>query len=212
MIILSHRGYWKTKTQQNSRLAFEKSFSSGFGIETDIRDYGGQLVISHDMPTKNCMFANELFKIYNKTNVRQTLALNIKADGLHHKLKDLLDKYELDNYFIFDMSVPDGLGYLKLGFKVFTRQSEYEKSPSFYEKSDGIWLDEFHNHWIDAKTIKTHAMNKKKICIVSPELHARNYLDEWNDYRSIVKKSGITDIMICTDHPAQAEEFFNGKN
>ena len=38
MKIISHRGYWKTKPEQNSIEALTYSFDSGFGVETDIRD------------------------------------------------------------------------------------------------------------------------------------------------------------------------------
>lgn len=41
MLILSHRGLWRHYHEKNSFEAFKKSFSSGFGIETDLRDYRG---------------------------------------------------------------------------------------------------------------------------------------------------------------------------
>ena len=47
MVILSHRGYWKD-ARKNSVDAFKASFVREFGTETDIRDYNGELVISHD--------------------------------------------------------------------------------------------------------------------------------------------------------------------
>ena len=50
MIVLSHRGYWKTAVEKNTPTAFKRSFELGFGTETDVRDRNGELVISHDMP------------------------------------------------------------------------------------------------------------------------------------------------------------------
>ncbi len=50
MIILSHRGYWKSEEERNQEVAFHRSFDLGYGTETDIRDIQGKLVISHDMP------------------------------------------------------------------------------------------------------------------------------------------------------------------
>lgn len=210
MVIISHRGYWKVETERNSHFAFERSFSSGFGIETDIRDFNGILVISHDIPNERSMSVKALFEFYNNFRTQLVIAINIKSDGLQSKLKELLHQYKIDNYFVFDMSATDGLSYLKHGFKFFTRQSEYENKPSFYDDAQGVWLDEFHRHWINEKIIKKHLKNGKKICIVSPELHGRSYLEEWNDYKKIIAKSGIADIMICTDYPAEAKEFFNG--
>ena len=53
MIILSHRGYWKSEEERNQEVAFHHSFDLGYGTETDIRDIQGKLVISHDMPQGN---------------------------------------------------------------------------------------------------------------------------------------------------------------
>jgi len=209
MIILSHRGYWKKESEKNSLEAFERSFSLGYGTETDIRDYKGELVISHDIPTKTSLSLESFFKIYKKINSELPLALNIKSDGLQIELKKLLKSYDIKNYFVFDMSVPDGLQYIREEINSFTRQSEYEKNPSFYELADGVWLDEFKDHWIDEETINTHYSNEKKICIVSPDLHKRSYENEWEHYKKIVKRLERKDLMICTDYPCKAKEFFN---
>jgi glycerophosphoryl diester phosphodiesterase len=208
MIILSHRGYWKENYEKNLPISFERSFSLGFGTETDIRDYKGELVISHDMADKNCISVKEMFEIYNKYDNSLPLALNIKADGLQVKLKEVLEEYKIMNYFVFDMSVPDGLGYLKQNIKAFTRESEYEKTPSFYDEACGIWLDEFQDHWITKEVIEKHIKNNKQVCIVSPDLHKREYKKEWQHYKTIEKELGIDNFMICTDYPEEAKEFF----
>lgn len=208
MIILSHRGYWKENYEKNLPFSFERSFSLGFGTETDIRDYKGELVISHDMADKNCISVKEMFEIYNKYDNSLPLALNIKADGLQVKLKEVLEEYKIMNYFVFDMSVPDGLGYLKQNIKAFTRESEYEKTPSFYDEACGIWLDEFQDHWITKEVIEKHIKNNKQVCIVSPDLHKREYKKEWQHYKTIEKELGIDNFMICTDYPEEAKEFF----
>jgi hypothetical protein len=209
MIILSHRGYWKEVSEENLQTAFKRSFSSGFGTETDIRDYKGELVISHDISDENCISVKEMFGIYNKYDNTLPLALNIKADGLQLKLKDLISKYNITNYFVFDMSVPDGLQYLKQNIKAFTRESEYERMPSFYDDACGIWLDEFQGHWIDKEVIDKHLKNNKQICIVSPDLHKRDHKKEWQNYKEIEKELNVNNLMICTDYPEEAKEFFN---
>ncbi|MDD6056105.1 MAG: hypothetical protein PUB96_06145, partial [Helicobacteraceae bacterium] len=180
------------------------------GVETDIRDYNGSLVISHDIATSNALSVEDFFTIYNSYSFKipSTLALNIKADGLQENLKNLLTKHNIQDYFFFDMSIPDTLGYLKLGLNIFTRQSEYEKTPAFYKESCGVWLDEFHSHWINECVIKEHLQNNKRVCIVSPDLHKREYLKEWEEYREISKKLQNNNLMLCTDKVAQAREFF----
>ena len=50
MIILAHRNYWKQPIEKNKIISFERSFSLKFGVETDIRDYNGDLMISQVLP------------------------------------------------------------------------------------------------------------------------------------------------------------------
>lgn len=209
MIVLSHRGYWLDPSERNSQTAFERSFSLGFGTETDIRDRDSRLVISHDMPDKNCMPLEHFFEIYKKYQAPLPLALNIKADGLQLELKRLLAEYSVDSYFVFDMAVPDGLLYTRQQMRTYTRQSEYETEPAFYELADGIWLDEFSGHWLTDEVIERHRANGKSVCIVSPELHKRDNAQEWRHYKQLEATIGKDRFMLCTDFPKQAQEFFN---
>ncbi|ADD69438.1 conserved hypothetical protein [Denitrovibrio acetiphilus DSM 12809] len=210
MIVLSHRGYWKDTHEKNTPIAFKRSFELGFGTETDFRDLDGELVISHDMPRKgDCISAKEFFDIYSEIGKGLPLALNIKADGLQQKLMDLLSEYSVTNYFVFDMSLPDSLQYIKYDIIAFTRQSEYELDPAFYDKAAGVWMDEFHGHWIDEAKIKQHINAEKQVCIVSPDLHKRDYQAEWREYKEIDKKLDSEKLMICTDYPEEARLHFN---
>ena len=127
MEVLSHRGFWKTAVEKNKAVAFRHSFELKVGIETDVRDSLGQLVISHDPPTGGEMLFEHFLGIYTEYGLSLPLALNIKSDGLQMALKDILNKYLVRNYFVFDMSIPDALLYKREDFNVFTRQSEYEK-------------------------------------------------------------------------------------
>ena len=56
--ILEHRAGWldeikniKNKKLQNSELGFKKTFTRNNGLETDLRDFNGEIVISHDIPS-----------------------------------------------------------------------------------------------------------------------------------------------------------------
>lgn len=209
MQIISHRGYWNSIEEKNQSFAFGRSFSSGFGLETDIRDQGGCLVISHDVPVDGCMTVEELFKMYQKLGDALPLALNIKSDGLQLKLKALIGEYNIQNYFVFDMSVPDMLGYIKEGIYCFTRQSEYEMTPALYETSSGVWVDSFEEDWVSESIIDNHFANGKKVCLVSPELHRRNYFDFWERLKKFSYVSS-NDLLLCTDHPVEARSFFCG--
>ncbi|MCV3383732.1 hypothetical protein L8T82_07740 [Campylobacter sp. IFREMER_LSEM_CL292] len=210
MKIISHRGFWIENSEKNTLKSFERSFENNFGVETDLRDMLEQIVISHDMSNSSCLTLDDFFALCKRFSNNFPLALNIKADGLQSILKEFLEKYDVNNYFVFDMSVPDALLYIKAGFNVFTRQSEYEEQPSFYNEACGVWMDEFYEHWINEKIIREHLENNKKICIVSSELHKRDFKKEWQEYKEISKKLDNDDsLMLCTDYPLQAREFFN---
>jgi len=207
MEIISHRGLWLTDTEKNTVTAFEASFKNGFGTETDFRDYKGEVVISHDMADENCIKASAFFEIYNSYEKKGTLALNIKADGLQQPMLQLLKKYQIEKYFMFDMSIPDTIGYLKNGMDFCSRQSEYEPDPAFYDDCKGIWLDAFKDIWYSEELIKNHLNKNKSITFVSPDLHKREYLDFWLFLRS-TGISQMENTILCTDFPLEAEAFF----
>jgi hypothetical protein len=208
IVILSHRGYWKRKNEKNAIIAFKRAFSLGFGAEFDIRDFCKRLVVSHNLANVNSPSLEHVFKLYKHFNMDFPLALNIKADGLEVQLNQLLHKYKIHNYFVFDLSVPSSLLYLKRKIRFFTRQSEYENNPLFYSGATGIWMDEFESHWVNKKKIIEHLKNGKEVCIVSPELHGREYLKEWEDYKIICKSIQNKMVMLCTDFPEKARQFF----
>jgi hypothetical protein len=210
MIILSHRGLWRSEKEKNTETAFRRSFDLGYGTETDIRDYCGELVISHDIADNKCISLRTFFEIYKSYSVDLPLALNIKADGLQKKLLAELNYYQISNYFVFDMSVPDGIVCVREGLKTFTRQSEFEPTPAFYELAQGVWLDEFIDHWVDTATISNHLKNGKQVCIVSPDLHRRPAQKEWQHYYEIHRELGAEEqIMICTDYAEEAARIIN---
>ena len=198
MIIISHRGYWKKTSEKNTETAFRRSFSLGFGVETDVRDFAEDLVISHDIPDSHSMSFEYFISIMVEYDNKLPLALNIKSDGLCEKLNKILKRNDITNYFVFDMSIPDTLQYKKNAIKYFTRQSEYEVAPIFYNDSAGVW--------IDSNSIQKHVSNNKNVCIVSPELHQRNYDVIWGKYKKIENNMRV---MLCTDYPEKAQKFFN---
>ncbi|WP_118986068.1 hypothetical protein [Photorhabdus sp. CRCIA-P01] len=211
MEIISHRGYWFSEREKNTATAFERSFSLGFGTETDIRDYKGELVISHDIASSDCITFKEFISIYKKNigNNNGTLALNVKADGLQEKVRLILEQENLSNYFFFDMSIPDMLGYFSLGLSTFARYSEYESINSLYDRAEGIWLDGFSQDLVTADLLNKFLSSGKKVCIVSPELHHRNHIESWKKYKTFPHNL-ISDrnLILCTDLPEDATEFF----
>ena len=204
VIIVAHRGYWLSEQEKNQRIAFERAFDNGYGIETDLRDVCGKIVISHDMPKGDEITFEEVLQIMNGRNL--PLALNIKADGQAKEIKRLLEKYNHTNYFTFDMSIPEMVVQHRVGLNVFTGLSDIIKTPILFDKANGVWLDCFNSDWFGTKEIEELLEQNKKVCIVSPDLHKRPYKEIWARYRN------VKNIMICTDYPKEAEEFFYDKN
>jgi len=207
MNIISHRGYWKSDTEKNTETAFSRSFSLGFGTETDVRDYHGGLVISHDIATGTNMLLKDFLTMANACNGRSpiTVALNIKADGLAAHVALALNSHPGLDCFVFDMSVPDMRDYFNHGIPVFTRMSEVEQQPNWLDRSAGVWLDGFESEWFSNSLILDLLKKNKRVCIVSPELHRREHLAFW---KAIKPLAGESRLMLCTDFPEQALEFF----
>ena len=208
MQILSHRGFWVTPEEKNSEIAFKRSFENGWGVETDLRDQGDKLVISHDMPGEKPAMDFEYFlDLYQSYHKTMCLALNIKADGLLNAIRTTLAKRGISTYFLFDMSFPEALLCKRGKIPFYSRQSEYETEIQLAEECAGIWLDAFEGEWYTMDVIDNHLKAGKQVAIVSPELHKRPYSDFWAELRS-ASFLNSNNLFLCTDFPADARAYF----
>ena len=207
MKILAHRGLWKLPEEKNTIKSFKAAFTSGFGIELDVRDNDSKLIVNHDAfaNSKDNLLFSEILQIYLNTSSSEYLAINIKSDGLAEEIKGLIDHFNIKNYFVFDMSIPEQLSYARVGLKFFTRVSEYEPHPIMLEESDGIWVDAFERDWYKNDLLLDFLSQQKKICIVSSELHGRSNNEQWNFLKQFKNSK---DIMLCTDKPNEAKGIF----
>jgi hypothetical protein len=208
--IISHRGVWQSPDEKNSRRAFDRAFQLSLGIEFDIRDRNGELVVAHDLAGPEDMLLADFLDAYARFGNSVTLAINIKSDGLQEKLGEALIKFGVKSYFVFDMSVPDLLIYRRKNIIYFTRQSEYEPTPAAYEGARGVWLDQFETDWVDRETIERHTGAGKDVCVVSPELHGRDHRSAWQKYRAAVVDGLPSNgsVYLCTDLVHDALEYF----
>jgi len=203
MEVISHRGYWVMPDEKNELVAFDRSFSLGFGTETDVRDHNGKLVICHDLPKGSPMqFGDYLASLARNAQRPLTQAINIKADGLAEPLAKAMRGVK-HPWFVFDMSIPDTLMQLKAGNPVFVRMSEYEPyQPAFEGKARGVWLDGFHARWFTVDTISQLLDKGLEVCVVSPELHKRDdYAAFWKALKPLKNRDGL---ILCSDLPEDA--------
>ena len=209
MIILAHRGIWNSPAEKNSATAIQHACDAGYGLEFDIRDSGRNLVVSHDIPADRVLPLNEVGATLQ--SFKSTIAFNIKSDGLTSKLKSFLDLLKIQNYFCFDMSIPETYSYHCKGINFFTHISDIQSNPVLIDSPlcKGIWLDSFHSIWYDLE-ILLHFQKQYCLpfCFVSEDLHGRDNSFQWSLLRKFNKKSGF-DNLLCTDLPKQANDFFN---
>ncbi len=210
MHIVCHRGLWGNPSEQNSLAAFKRALTAGFGLEADIRDRSGEVVISHEMANRMSPSLKQLLRLYRSLRSTSLLALNIKADGLERAVNTLLKQHAITRYFAFDMSIPTAFRFFKYHRKVVTatRHSDMELQPVLYRHARWVWLDELQRPWIQRADLEKHHRNGKKICIVSPELHRRPHKRRWAAYKALPQLLS-RQLYLCTDHPCEADRYFN---
>lgn len=205
MNLLCHRGIWKSTSEKNSLEALSLAIQNNYGIETDIRDFNGEIVISHDPPhNENYLLLKDFLRIYKKSIYSPCLALNIKSDGLSSILLNILKEFKINNYFVFDMSIPDTLSYIKLKMNVATRLSEYEAIGKINDLGEFVWLDAFESEWYSVNLISDLLKQGKKVAIVSPELHKREYKTLWSTIKPFFPNDNL---YLCTDLVFEARDF-----
>lgn len=221
MRILAHRGAWgalkekkrtekslvqKNQIEKNSTEAIVLALQRGWGIETDVRDDRGRLVISHDIADETAPALEEIFRCYQKLGADSFLALNIKADGIQQLLLEQVTRYGIRNFAVFDMSVPEEVVYESMKIPFLTRQSEIEPEPVLYDRAAGVWMDQWREEWITGQRILEHVRNGKIVGIISPEIHGMEHQRLWD----MIKSVDSDQILLCTDRPEEAEEYFYG--
>lgn len=172
-----------------------KNLSVEFGVELDIRDEGGELIISHDP-----FVMGESFEAYLKAYNHGTMILNVKSERIEHRILELIKKYTIRSYFFLDSSFPMIYLLSKEGeSNVALRFSEFEGMDTIRNMASRVqwvWVDCFtklpltHSEYIEMKTLGY------KLCLVSPELQGRDC--EIEAYKSQLASEGIVFDAICT--------------
>ena len=214
--IYAHRGLWDEAGMQNSLESILLALEEGFSVETDIRDFAGELVVSHDPATEESLRWLELLRsieLLQKDLNDQNFALNIKSDGLIPLFRRT--GFLHSPHFFFDFSIPEGQQYRREGLPIASRLSEYESQTTFsFETSvPAVWLDGFHDDWYTDSPVIESFLNLNPaipVILVSPELHGRDFSRAWVWLRD--KYVGGSNISICTDHPYKVEEFLIGSS
>ena len=133
MIIIKHR---------QNEISDLKQLPKNFGAEIDIRSQFNELILHHDPFNKGQLLKNWLEHYDHKF-----LILNVKEEGLEEMIINLLEKFNISNYFFLDQSFPFLMKYSRKKNKhLATRLSDYENIKnivSLKNKVQWVWIDYF---------------------------------------------------------------------
>jgi len=207
MKIIAHRGMWDKEIDQNTISSFKRALNYGCGIETDIRNLSGNLVISHELVSESSIsFDTVLDTIAPDLIIKKLpLCINIKEDGLIEMIVESLLPYPELDYAVFDASLPELYKFAQNTIPYLCRISDYEVFNKLIENCSGIWLDSLDGNWITHDKLSELTSYKKRIFIVSPELHSREYEDLWEILKHFDFK---VETYLCTDNILKALEKF----
>jgi hypothetical protein len=168
-----------------------------FGVEIDLRDRGERLILQHD-PFVDGEDAEPYFAKYKNG----TLILNVKSERIEFRILELMEKYEIENYFFLDSSFPMIYQLMKRGeTRIAMRFSEYESIDTVMKLEgiiEWIWVDCFTFLPISKDLYRTLKNCGFKLCLVSPELQGRP--EDIVSYRDQLKEDDIVFDAICTKH------------
>lgn len=201
-LIFAHRGFWHTRSEQNSKIAIDRAKLLNVSVEVDIRTLADQIVISHDLNDSISTQFPDL-EFFSKNRV----AINIKEDGLQDKLHNYVSNMRANNSFIFDASIPEMVKYYEKDFPTALRLSEFEQEIPW--KTTNIWLDSFYSDWWIKKDIIQKFSDNYNLIVVSPELHHRDHKQAWDVVLNHLQK-GNPNLGICTDYPLDFLRQANG--
>ena len=125
--VLCHRGWWDKPEEQNTLAAFARAFDAGLGVELDVRDFDGELVVSHDPPLITLdkfgrveppdRYFEEVLDHLGDRDL--PLAVNVKSCGLAPLFAAITPKPK--NWFFFDVAPGDEVPYMRNGLPLFAR-------------------------------------------------------------------------------------------
>ena len=166
-----------------------------FGVEVDLRDSNGEIIMVHDpfMP-------GEKFEEYLKHYKHKLIILNVKSERIEFKILELLKKFKVKDYFFLDCSFPMIYTLNKAGEKnIAIRFSEYEPIENVLAAKDmvkWIWVDCFSKFPVDDDIYKKIKQTGLRTCLVSPELVGRP--EDLIKYINFIKAHKMNFDAACT--------------
>jgi len=185
---------------RRNTMADLKATPTDYGVELDVRSFGGRLVIHHDP-----FVVGEDFQEWLSVYEHGTLILNVKEEGLEYRLVELMARHGVNNYFFLDQSFPFLVKSAQIGEKrCAVRVSEYESidtAMALAGKIDWIWVDCFTKFPLIGKDATRLKKAGFRLCLVSPELQGRDAVVEIPQLARFIREERIRPDAVCTKRP-----------
>lgn len=177
-----------------------KALDRPYGVELDLRDEGGELILSHDPFSPGESFEAFLEVYCEALSERGTLILNIKSERIEWRVLEHMRLRGIERYFFLDSSFPMIYALSEQGERrCAIRFSELEGMDTLRAMAgrvEWVWVDCFTHlpltpvHYADMRALGY------KLCLVSPELQGRP--EDIAAYRVQCAAEGYAFDAICT--------------
>ena len=171
-------------------------FGVADGIEFDIRDTGGEIVVQHDPFVGGQLFTDFLkFCPPNKFYI-----VNVKSEGIERRAIADLEAHGITQFFLLDCSIPMMVRLGKEGERrLAVRFSEYESLATVEAMApfvSWVWVDVFTQLPISSFVEILFHNRGLKLCLVSPELQGQQ--EKVVEYKTLLAKRGVTIDAVCS--------------
>jgi hypothetical protein len=175
------------------------------GIEIDLRTLEGQIILQHEP-----FLEGENFKSWLQMWNGQEIILNIKEEGLEEIILEILEVFNVKNYFFLDQSFPFVVKTLRTGNKnIAVRVSDIESiETALALECNWVWLDCFSGDWrylLDV--VPVLSSQGKRTCLVSPELVRSNSGFEVSELQNMLLMHDIRIDAVCTKNKSSWENY-----
>jgi hypothetical protein len=173
-----------------------KVFGAADGIEFDIRDTGGDIVVQHDPFLGGQLFTDFLkFCPSNKFYI-----VNVKSEGIELRAIADLEAHGIMQFFLLDCSIPMMVRLGKEGERrLAVRFSEYESLATVGVMASfvsWVWVDVFTQLPLTnaiETSIRNHGL---KLCLVSPELQGQQ--EKIREYKHLLTLRSVNIDAVCS--------------
>lgn len=166
------------------------------GIEFDIRDCNGRLLVQHDAFQESGQPFEEFLRYCPPTKF---YVVNVKAEGIEERAIAALDAAGITNFFLLDCSVPAAMKLARKGERrLAVRFSEVEPLESVAAMRDRVqwvWIDVFTRLPLTKEVADLFRQWNLRTCLVSPELQGQS--EKLEMYIEQLKAAGLKVDAVC---------------